>query len=120
MTPRTKCDPLVSRALAATKLNRVKYAYFLFMFLPETVQLLLSLLMVKALTFKLRLKYGVLRLKNGYLTFQLHREIKRKRKALAKHVSHRDLFEGISRNVNEAHISPNYEVYCRNSGSVIG
>ncbi len=107
MTLRTKCDPLVSRALAATKLDRVKYAYFLFMLLPETLQLLLALLMVHALNFKSRLKLCVLRLQNRYLTFQLRRQIKRKRKTLAEHVGHRNLFECISSNVDNAHISPN-------------
>ena len=108
MTPRTKCDPLVSRALAATKLDRVKYANLLFMKLPETVQLLLALLMVNALNLKSCLKIGFLRLQNFYLRFLLRRVIKRKRKTLTEDIGHRNLFEGIPSNINQAHMSPNH------------
>ena len=108
MTPGTKCDPLIARALAAPKLNRVRYAHFLFMKLPETLQLLLCLLMIKAITFKSRFKYPILRLKNAILTFRLRKLIKRQRKALAEHVGHRDFLQGISGNIENAHMSPNY------------
>src|SRR5713226_9755274 len=107
MALRTKCDPLVSRALAATKLDRVKYAHGLFVLLPETLQLLLCLLMIDALNLKSRLKVSLLRLQNFYFRFLLRRVIKRKRKALTEHVRHRNLFEGVSRNVDNAHMSPN-------------
>ncbi len=108
MTLRTKCDPLVSRALTATKLDRVKYAHVLFMKLPETLQLLLALLLVNSRNLKLRLQGRYLSLKIRYLTFKLGRVVKRKRKTFPEYVCHRDLFESVSSNINEAHMSPNY------------
>ena len=88
MTPRAKCDPLISRALSTTKLDSVKNAYLFFVFLPETLQLLLCFLAVKAFTLKVRLECTILRLKNGFLALRVRKLVESKRQTLAEYVSH--------------------------------
>lgn len=50
--------------------------------LLECLQLLLCLLVINALTLKLRLKATFLRLQNCYLTFRIRKTVKRKQDAI--------------------------------------
>jgi|SRR3989338_536715 len=105
MTLRTECDPLISRALAATKLNSVRYVHFLFLLLPETLKLLLYLLMFQALIFKRSLENCVLRLKNAILAFRLRKLIAHNRKALFKNFGRAVLVDELFDVSKQSHIN---------------
>ncbi|OQB92866.1 MAG: hypothetical protein BWX84_00776 [Verrucomicrobia bacterium ADurb.Bin118] len=71
----------------------------------EPLQLLACLVAVECYKLKLRLKLAKLRLQCRYLSFKTRRLVKSQRKTLAEYGRHRNLFQGISGNVNQAHIS---------------
>lgn len=101
----TKRKPLPVGSLSTPKFNRVKNPHFLRMFRFESPKLLLCLIAVECYNFKLRLKLAILLLQNRYLSFKCRRLVKSKRKTLAEYIRHRNFFQGVSGNVNEAHNS---------------
>ncbi len=72
-------------------------------FVLEPLQLLACLLVVEALTLKLRLKATVLQLQGVYLRFRIRQSIKRKRKTLADYVRYRKIFQCVSGNIEQTH-----------------
>lgn len=82
MTLRTEWEPEISRALAATKLDRVVDAYFFRVFAPETLQLLTYLVAFKCYNLKLLLKSIILCFKLRRMKCKLRRAVLLKRKAL--------------------------------------
>ena len=83
--------------------------------LLEPLYLLTSLMVVEALTLKLRFKAAILSLQNFYLRFRLGQTVKRKRKTLAHYIRERQLLQGITGGFKEAHISSPNSVISTNS-----
>ncbi len=73
------------------------------MFIKKPLQLFFCLVVVEALIFKLNLKAAILRLEGFYLRFRLRQTVKSKRKTFADYIRNRQIFEGVSGSVNEAH-----------------
>ena len=108
MTPRTKWEPQISRALAATKLDSVMNTHFFGVFVPKTLQLLLYLVAFKCYIFKLRLSNRKLRLHLAFLNLKLRRAVALKRKALFKYLSRTVLVDELFDVGKKAQMSPNY------------
>jgi|SRR5205807_354462 len=103
MTFRTKRLPFITRSRTLAKFHaKDKPDLFAQQFL-ESLKLFLCLLVIETFTFKLHLKATFLRLQNRYLAFRLRKTIKRKRDTLAEYLRKRNLFQRVSRNVNETH-----------------
>jgi hypothetical protein len=69
----------------------------------ELLKLFFCLLVINALTLKLRLKATFLRLQNRYLAFRLRETIKRKQNTLTKYLRDRNVLKGVSGNFDHSH-----------------
>ena len=98
-----KDRPLAACPLPAPKLNGTMNTNLLRMLLLEPLQLAVCLLVVRALTLKLRCKAAYLSLKCLYLRFRIRQAVECKRKTLADYVRNRQVFQGVSGNSDKAH-----------------
>ncbi len=83
MTLWTKGHPLTACALTSPKLNQFRDTNLLRVFILEPLQILARLLVVRALTLKLRIKATYLSLEVRYLSFHCVELVTSKRKLLA-------------------------------------
>src|SRR5436309_3546557 len=104
MTFWTKRLPIISRPRTFSKFNTSDNSDFFTKHFLECMKLLFSLLVIEALTLKLRLKCANLFLRRTYLALRLFQTIKCKQKTLTKYFRYRQLFESISGDFEHSHI----------------
>jgi len=105
MTDGTKRKPFVPRPSPAPEFDRVTDADLFRMLILTPLKLLFCILVVETYNLQLRFKTLILRLERCILTFRLRRAIKSQGETFAEYVRHRNLFQGGSGNINEAHNS---------------
>jgi hypothetical protein len=103
MAPRAEWQPFPAGPFPFPKFDRPMNAYLFRVLFPTPLKLALLVLYVLARNLKLRLQFGILRLQRLGLLFERRRLIQRQRKTLAEYVRHRNLFQGISGDIDQAH-----------------